>query len=134
MCKLTATFQPLAADVYSAVAVCSYGEKEQCSTKSMRLKGIGKYPHVTVKCPSGKAAAKKPPAQERATVVLGATGAKEDPAAVGSSEGTLREVLVDFGGVAVGALMEKWIEITNVSPVSATLVLYHLLPPRETIS
>lgn len=119
--KLTATFQPQAADVYSAVAVCSYGEKEHCSTKSMQLKGIGKYPHITVKCSPGKAVAKKSPPQEKVTVTheLGDT---VDPADVRSGEGALREILVDFRAVAVGAVVEKWIEIANVSPVSTPLV------------
>ena len=111
--KLTATFQPQAADVYSAVAVCSYGEKEHCSTKSMQLKGIGKYPHITVKCSPGKAVAKKSPPQEKVTVTheLGDT---VDPADVRSGEGALREILVDFRAVAVGAVVEKWIEMAFV--------------------
>ena len=32
-----------------------------------------------------------------------------------------KDVTVDFGSVAVGTIAEKWIEITNVSPVSTCI-------------
>ena len=128
-CKLTAMFQPQAADVYSAVAVCSYGEGEHHSTKPMRLKGIGKYPHVTVKHVSGKPMAKrsspvtKPMAKRSPPVTK--TVATSDPEAQVKKEGgggTPHEVLVDFGAVAVGDIRDRWIEVTNVSPVRITTI------------
>ena len=115
-CKLTAVFQPQAADVYSAVAVCSYGEEEHHSTKPMRLKGIGKYPHVTVQRVSGKAMAKRSPPVTR-TAAASDTGAQVEGEGGGS---TPHEVLLDFGAVAVGDIRDRWIEVTNVSPVSVT--------------
>ena len=117
-CKLTALFQPQAADVYSAVAVCSYGEGEHHSTKPMRLKGIGKYPHVTVKHVSGKPMAKRSPPVTKTV----ATGDPEAQVGKEGDGGTLHEVLVDFGAVAVGDVRDRWIEVTNVSPVSITTV------------
>ena len=114
-CKLTAVFQPQAANVYSAVAVCSYGVREHHSTKPMRLKGIGKYPHVTVKHVSGKAITKRSPPVTR-TAATSDTGAEVD------GGGTQHEVLVDFGAVAVGDIRDRWVEVTNVSPVSITTI------------
>ena len=81
----------------------------------MRLKGIGKYPHVTVKRVSGKAMAKRSPPVNRTV----------DPGAEVEGEGgggTLHEVQVDFGAVAVGDIKDRWIEVTNVSPVSITTI------------
>lgn len=34
-----------------------------------------------------------------------------------------RDVVVEFGRVPVGTVAEKWIEITNVSPVSSKIYL-----------
>ena len=81
----------------------------------MRLKGIGKYPHVTVKRVSGKAMAKRSPPVNRTV----------DPGAEVEGEGgggAPHGVLVDFGAVAVGDIKDRWIEVTNVSPVSITTI------------
>ena len=36
-----------------------------------------------------------------------------------------KDVTVDFGCVAVGTVAERWIEITNVSPVSILILYMH---------
>lgn len=105
-CKLTATFRPQAAEVYSASAICNFGSEES-STETMRLEGIGKYPHVTVKL-SGKP--KRSPGMGKASSM-----ATDDSAGTQLCGG---EVVVNFGPVAVGTVAEKWIEVTNISPVS----------------
>ena len=106
-CKLSATFRPKAAKVYNISACCRFGGNDETGdTKTMVLEGIGKYPHVTVRL---AAKAKKSP----------------DPRGGGRGAGSdysSKEVLVDFGQVAVGSVAESWIQIVNVSPVSGALV------------
>ena len=83
--------------VYDTTAVCSFGT----DTKTIKLEGIGKYPHVTVK-------------------VVRKTNKSPDHVEGGSG------VVVDFGGVAIGTVAEKWLEITNISPVGIVNHIYYL--------
>ena len=98
----------------------------------MKLEGIGKYPHITMKLCSGIKATTITQSRSRAntlsetratSVMINNTltgeeaeaGKDSDDAAVCGSGG---ETVVDFGEVAVGSVTKKRIEITNVSPVS----------------
>ena len=141
-CKLTATFRPSSAVVYSDSAVCIFSSKleavgrpfnqgnDQVKRKFMKLEGIGKYPHIAVKLCSGKRATTITQSRSRANtlsetpVMINNTQTGEEAeagkdsdyaAAVCSSGG---ETVVDFGEVAVGSVTKKRIEIINVSPVS----------------
>jgi DNA repair protein RadC len=129
--------------VYSGSAVCTFSSKleavgrpcnqenDHVKRKFMKLEGIGKYPHITVKLCSGKKATTTSQPKSRAntlsdtramSVMVNNTLTSEeaevgkDSDAVVTSSGT--ETVVDFGEVAVGSVVKKRIEITNVSPVS----------------
>ena len=115
--KLKATFSPDSSLVYSAVAVCKYGHENE-SAKTVRLEGVGKYPHVMVRLSKGKVVP-KPVNKTRSKKMLerGGEGGRDVVDWIG--EGFGHELEVNFGGVAVGTVAEKWIEVTNVSPVSS---------------
>ncbi|KAK3742184.1 hypothetical protein QZH41_012071, partial [Actinostola sp. cb2023] len=92
-CLIKATFTPKAALVYEAIAVCKYAhDMENTDLKSMKIEGIGKFPHIVASTLG----------QKRSTI---------------SSNG--HEVVVDFGEVPVQTTAEKTIELHNFSPVSA---------------
>lgn len=139
-CKLTATFKPRSAVVYSTSAVCIFSSKLEAidkpfnqesdcvKKKLMKLEGIGKYPHVTVKLCSGK---KVTSPHSRQGTKVNTTPGTTAPSTLntrfvcdegdGSGEGgcsSRNETVVNFGAVAVGSVVKKRIEITNVSPVS----------------
>ncbi len=61
-------------------------------------------------------------AQERLTVDEAFAGAEG-----GISEGG-RDVTVEFGSVPVGTVAEKWIEVSNVSPVSDNSCIHVMQP------
>ncbi len=119
-CKLTATFQPWVAKVYRGLAVCNFGGSgEQKNSRSMKLEGIGKYPHVIVKLSTNNRVKKSPDPMLDVN-----WGQDEEEMGVGSGNssggggGGRRELVVDFCSVAIGSVAERWIEILNVSPVS----------------
>ena len=142
-CKLTATFKPRSAIVYSASAVCMFsseldteGSSGEVKTKSMKVEGVGKYPHIAVKLCRGR---KIPPKGETKsntvmearvvnTVTLNSMSVHEEESTLtehDSDQGISgNESVVDFGEVAVGSVMKKRIEITNVSPVSLIVFVY----------
>ena len=81
----------------------------------MRLRGSGKYPYVVVRPLSRKnKIAKKGFKSEGKQVEMGAAAVTEH-----CSGG---EVVVDFGSVGVGSEAERFIEISNISPVSGNTV------------
>ena len=155
-CKLTATFRPSSAVIYSAAAVCNfsskvdkmggpYNQEEDCVKKKlMKLEGIGKYPYILVKLCSGKKTASVPKSRRRietfSVCETPVTSSAENNASVreeivereseesGYSFG-VAETLVDFGEVAVGNVVKKKIELTNVSPVSAHSIHFLVLLP-----
>lgn len=90
----------------------------------VELKGVGKYPHVVVQLPSGTGRGKmrrdRGKDDEGKNGIIEGTGGKE----VLSSSGGKREVVVEFGSVAVGTSTQKWIELVNVSPVSSLPTIY----------
>lgn len=133
-CKLTATFKPRSAIVYSASAVCMFsseldteGSSGEVKTKSMKVEGVGKYPHIAVKLYRGR---KIPPTKSNTvmearvvnTGTLNSMSVHEEESTLtehDSDQGISgNETVVHFGEVAVGSVMKKRIEITNVSPVS----------------
>ena len=129
-CKLSATFTPESAKVYSVTATCSYGkEGEEGERKSVELKGVGKYPHVVVRLPrrADKNKGREGSGRDGAGKTRCARGIQEKVEEEGSGviggvmsggEDGGSEVQVVFGSVAVGTSAEKWIELVNVSAVS----------------
>lgn len=143
-CKLMATFRPSSAMVYSASAVCTFSSKLEAvggpfnqesdcvKRKFMKLEGIGKYPHISVKLCSGKKATTVTQSIARLrvntlpeTLVASSTvnnTLMSEETKVGKDSDSIWssgvETVVDFGEVAVGHVTKKRIEITNVSPVS----------------
>lgn len=106
-CRLNAIFCPESAKVYNSYAVCSFGKlslveehnlKDLVHTKVVKMEGIGKYPFVAVK---------------RGTKIVTTihVNDKQIP------EKVSKEITVDFGSVAVGGTVEKWIAVDNPSPV-----------------
>ncbi|KAJ8320586.1 hypothetical protein KUTeg_002173 [Tegillarca granosa] len=92
-----ATFKPTTACVFQAEAVCRYGE-EGSFGKVTNLEGIGKYPHILVSSP-GK------------------------PASSLTQENL--ESVVSFGPTAVGATIQKVVELHNLSTVRAPYKIEH---------
>ncbi|XP_065416527.1 cilia- and flagella-associated protein 65 isoform X3 [Chrysemys picta bellii] len=88
-CVVKVTFQPQMALVYDVIAVCWFGDNEE-QKRTIKLRAIGKYPHLLVS-------------------VLGELGEDVEP-------GDFRDVLC-FGSVAVGATVERHVEICNPSMV-----------------
>ena len=90
----------------------------------VELKGVGKYPHVVVQLPSGTGRGKmrrnREGYDEGKSGIVEGTGGRE----VFSSSGGRREMVVEFGSVAVGTSAQKWIELVNVSPVSSLPTTY----------
>ena len=131
--------------VYSASAVCVFSSKLEamggpCNNDSdcvkrkfMKLEGIGKYPHITVNLfnPMKKATSSSKHGENTVsdtstkstlgTRLLNGSSINDgtdliDRDLIASGSGG-DETLVDFGEVAVGRVIKKKIEITNVSPV-----------------
>ena len=104
MCRLKATFSPELAKVYAEHALCNFSDKDEIDIannvhcKVVKMEGIGKYPYVVVKnglnSPLSKTTMHQPLASEN------------------------KEIVIDFGRIAVGASVEKWIEVINPSPVN----------------
>lgn len=122
-CKLSVSFTPDSAKVYSVLATCSYGKEGESKEKKVELKGVGKYPHVVVSLPhkvkerQGKTEGAEKERTKK-TRYLKDEEKGEEGEGVFSSTGKSGEVVVGFGSVAVGTTAEKWIELINVSPVS----------------
>ncbi|XP_073160973.1 cilia- and flagella-associated protein 65 isoform X1 [Lepidochelys kempii] len=89
-CVVKVTFQPQMALVYDAIAVCWFGDNEEWK-RTIKLRAIAKYPHLLVS-------------------VLGDLCEDVEP-------GDFRDVLC-FGSVAVGATVERHVEICNPTMVS----------------
>ncbi|CAM5146835.1 unnamed protein product [Eretmochelys imbricata] len=89
-CVVKVTFQPQMALVYDAIAVCWFGDNEEWK-RTIKLRAIAKYPHLLVS-------------------VLGDLCEDVEP-------GDFRDVLC-FGSVAVGAAVERHVEICNPTMVS----------------
>ncbi|XP_069472961.1 cilia- and flagella-associated protein 65 [Ambystoma mexicanum] len=87
--KVNVIFQPQAALVYDIVAKCWFGDQEE-HEKSIQLTAIAKYPHLLVR-------------------VFG-----EEENQPGQ-----KELELCFGPTAIGCIVEKYIEVHNVSPVNA---------------
>ncbi|CAB4001244.1 Hypothetical predicted protein, partial [Paramuricea clavata] len=100
-CLIKATFSPKGGFVYNATAVCYFGDLTEPMEKSIKLDGIGKYPHIMVKHSSNS--------DESCT----------------SSPG---ETLVQFGTVAAGFTADKTIHLHNLSPVNAS---FQVLQPSS---
>ena len=122
-CKLSVSFTPDSAKVYSVLATCSYGKEGESKEKKVELKGVGKYPHVVVSLPHkvkerhGKMEGGEKERMKK-TWYLKDEEKGEEGEGVLSSAGKSGEVVVGFGSVAVSTTAEKWIELVNVSPVS----------------
>ena len=86
-----------AAVVYEALAVVKYGAG-MAHAQVVKLEGIGKYPHILVSS-------------------SGATKQQQ------STSGDI-ETIVSFGKVSVRQTAEKWVELHNLSPVSADAYIY----------
>lgn len=86
------------------------GEQIQYDSFILHFPGplLGKYPHLVARVAS-KAAK------------------KAASTAAGTSTGRQSEVTVNFHEVAVGATVEKYIEIANVSPVSRVQAIPHYI-------
>ena len=107
-CRLKATFSPEFANVYAEYALCNFSDKVEISNvhcKAVKMEGIGKYPYVVVKNGLNSPLSKTVPHQ---------------PLASENEFGSNKEIVIDFGRIAVGASVEKWIEVNNPSPVGLT--------------
>ena len=82
----------------------------------MKLRGVGKYPHVLVRLPvkpGGKGVSISTTEKDGGKMRrVGGRGR-------GSGGGCGSEVVVSFGSVAVGTSAEREIELVNVSAVSS---------------
>ncbi|XP_050388962.1 cilia- and flagella-associated protein 65 [Patella vulgata] len=96
-CKFKATFRPEAATVYKGEAICKYGPNSSFD-KTTNIKGIGKYPHILVSA-SGKP--------------------------VNNLKQENLESIINFGTVAVGSSVQKWMELHNLSPVRVPFQVEH---------
>ena len=126
---MSATFSPESATVYSEVARCSYwsggggggggGEERQEGT-AVELRGAGKYPHVAVRLPQSRSRVAERGKKRRVekNPLVDEVQRGEERGEV-TAQSWRREVVVDFGSVAVGTSTQKWIELMNVSPVSS---------------
>ena len=82
----------------------------------MKLRGVGKYPHVLVRLPvklGGKGVSISTAEKD------GGKTRREGGRGRGSGGGCGSEVVVSFGSVAVGTSTEREIELVNVSAVSS---------------
>lgn len=98
--------------------------------KVVRLEGVGRYPHVTVKLTTGTSKLPLTTTRKKGSKLKGSSSRKADsekvtpltevPAQSVESGGVrgVNDVMVDFGNVPVETVAEKWIEISNVSSVS----------------
>ncbi|XP_041119870.1 cilia- and flagella-associated protein 65 isoform X1 [Polyodon spathula] len=100
-CKINILFRPEAALMYEDIATCLFGSEGKCQ-KNICLRGIAKYPHLLVS----------------AAGYLSQTSGQEDTQSV-----------LDFGCVAVGSTVEKYIDIHNPSPVRAPFRIVRVLSP-----
>ncbi|RXM95325.1 Coiled-coil domain-containing protein 108 [Acipenser ruthenus] len=100
-CKINVLFRPEVALMYEDIATCLFGSEGECQ-KNICLRGIAKYPHLLVS----------------AAGHLSQTSGQEDTQSV-----------LDFGCVAVGSTVEKYIDIHNPSPVRAPLRIVRALGP-----
>ena len=105
--------------------MCSYVKEGGGEKKSVvKLRGVGKYPHVVVRLPCGsrnrvqRRKGTQRSKKGRTPFVEGNLEELEESLiGVGSSR-VEREVTVEFGSVAVGTSTQKWIELVNISAVS----------------
>ena len=116
-CRLSATFNPDSAKVYADFAECNYSTKENMDdftaedsdgslfSKVMKMEGIGKFPYVTVyNFPELPQVA---PASQCHTEY---------------STKPVQMLTVQFGCVAIGESVEKYITVENPSAVSIWIV------------
>ncbi|XP_064598008.1 LOW QUALITY PROTEIN: cilia- and flagella-associated protein 65-like [Liolophura sinensis] len=103
VCAVTATFQPQGASVYDAVAYCRYGPDFSLQ-KAIKLYGIGKYPHILVSSP-------------------GSTTSSLDQSNL--------EAVIQFDTIPIGHCEEKWVELHNLSPVSAPFMVERPVGVRQ---
>ncbi|XP_022101804.1 cilia- and flagella-associated protein 65-like isoform X2 [Acanthaster planci] len=96
-CTILATFKPMSALVYETVAECRYGE-DLSHKKTLRLEGIGKYPHLLASAPG-----KNPKAMDNLSM----------------------ENVISFGDVPIGTVSEKSLLLYNLSPVAVPFTIEH---------
>uniref|UniRef100_A0A670JW57 Cilia and flagella associated protein 65 n=1 Tax=Podarcis muralis TaxID=64176 RepID=A0A670JW57_PODMU len=89
-CTMKVIFQPEMAQVHNISAICSFGDTPE--QKAIQLKAVAKYPHLLVNVPGDSC---------------------ED-----ARLRNFRDVLC-FGAVAAGSTVEKYVDVFNVSVVSA---------------
>nr|XP_034983136.1 cilia- and flagella-associated protein 65 isoform X1 [Zootoca vivipara] len=89
-CTMKVIFQPEMAQVHNISAICSFGDTPE--QKAIQLKAVAKYPHLLVNVPGDSC---------------------ED-----ARLRNFRDVL-SFGAVAAGSTVEKYVDVFNVSVVSA---------------
>ncbi|XP_070569847.1 cilia- and flagella-associated protein 65-like [Ptychodera flava] len=104
-CRITATFRPKAAVVYETTAVIRYGHDLSCF-KTVKLEGIGKYPHL---------------------LVVNSLVSDDDKSKKSKKhlDNLNDEAVVNFGKIAIGHKSEKYIELQNLSPVNAPFTVDH---------
>ncbi|XP_071792552.1 cilia- and flagella-associated protein 65-like [Asterias amurensis] len=101
-CSILATFKPTAARVYEMVGECHFGE-DLSHKKSLRLEGIGKYPHLLV-----SAAGSIPHASDSLSM----------------------ESVISFGATPIGSTVQRVLQLYNLSPVITPFTIEH--PTSET--
>ncbi|XP_072325408.1 cilia- and flagella-associated protein 65 isoform X1 [Scyliorhinus torazame] len=89
--KIKVLFQPTVPKYFDAIATCKFGDDE--SVKHMKLQAIAKYPHLLVS----------------ALGELSQTTGQEDT-----------QSILNFGHVAIGSAVEKYMEIHNYSMVDTS--------------
>ncbi|XP_043931157.1 cilia- and flagella-associated protein 65 [Protopterus annectens] len=102
-CKIKVLFQPQVAMVVEEFAICTFRNNGE-NEKRIHLQAIAKYPHLLVRVP-GK--------------VLQNCSEEET------------QYVLHFGSVPVGGTMEKYIEIQNVTPVTASFRIERKPSPSQ---
>ena len=104
----TAIFSPHSARVYEDFAICTYSDKVIVEehkvneyTKVMKVEGVGKYSYVVAKSLDSQVAPKK-------SKQLSASSSKEPG----------QDTTVNFDFIAVGKSTDRWVLVSNPSPVS----------------
>ncbi|XP_072436052.1 cilia- and flagella-associated protein 65 [Chiloscyllium punctatum] len=103
--KVKVQFRPEIPNIFDVIAICKFGDDE--SKKYLKLEAIAKYPHLLV-------------------------SALNEQSQTSSREDT--QSILNFGHVAVGSTVMKYLEIHNFSVVNSSFRIVHYRPPAPLMS